>query len=88
MIEHAAEEERLAINDVLIRYKNLKKIYGYKIDHYWSNVAQQMLIELIWTCEAGSKNYFFKQDPEIYFKKCRTCLLQNITQARLSRTVW
>ena len=40
LIEHAAEEERFDfVNDVLIRYKNLKKIYGYKIDHYWSNIA-------------------------------------------------
>ena len=25
--------------DILIRYKNLKRIYGYKIDTYWSNIS-------------------------------------------------
>ena len=35
LIEHCAEEERHDfVNDVLIRYKNLKKIYGYKISSY------------------------------------------------------
>ena len=36
LIEHAAQEDRYDfVNDILIRYKNLKKIYGYKISGYW-----------------------------------------------------
>ena len=40
LIEHCAEEERHDfVTDILIRYKNLKKIYGYKINSYWSNIS-------------------------------------------------
>ena len=39
-MEHCAEEERHDfVTDILIRYKNLKKIYGYKINSYWSNIS-------------------------------------------------
>ena len=27
------------VKDILIRYKNLKRIYGYKIQDYWSNIS-------------------------------------------------
>ena len=27
------------VTDILIRYKNMKKIYGYKMEGYWSNLA-------------------------------------------------
>ena len=58
------------VNDVLIRYKNLKKIYGYKIDHYWSNIAT---VDAYYKTNMDFlkpevRNYFFKQDPEIYSK--------------------
>ncbi len=40
LIEHCAEEERHDfVTDILIRYKNLKKIYGYKINSYWNNIS-------------------------------------------------
>ena len=71
LIEHAAEEERFDfVNDVLIRYKNLKKIYGYKIDQYWSNIATvdayyKTNMDFL---KPDVRNYFFKQDPEIYSK--------------------
>lgn len=40
LIEKAAEEERHDfVTDILIRYKNVKKIYAYKMDTYWSNIA-------------------------------------------------
>mgnify|MGYP000225911654 FL=1 len=40
LIEHCAEEDRYDfVTDILIRYKNLKKIYGYKIKDYWSNIS-------------------------------------------------
>jgi glucose-1-phosphate adenylyltransferase len=71
LIERCAEENRYDfVTDVLIRYKNLKKIYGYKIEDYWSNIA---------TAEAYYKtnmdflnpevrNYFFKEYPGVYSK--------------------
>lgn len=40
LIERCAEEGRFDfVQDILIRYKNVKKIYGYKISNYWSNIA-------------------------------------------------
>ena len=40
LIEKSAEEDRHDfVRDILIRYKNLKKIYGYKIKEYWRNIA-------------------------------------------------
>ena len=40
LIERAAQEGRHDfVNDILIRYKNLKRIYGYKIDNYWNKIA-------------------------------------------------
>ena len=40
ILEKAAEENRFDfVNDVLIRYKNIKRIYAYKTTEYWSNIA-------------------------------------------------
>ena len=40
LLEAAAEENRFDfVNDILVRYKNVKKIYGYKINSYWNNIA-------------------------------------------------
>ena len=40
MIEKCAEEDRYDfVRDILIRYKDLKRIYGYKIKDYWRNIA-------------------------------------------------
>ena len=40
LLERAALEGRHDfVNDILIRYKNLKRIYGYKTDAYWSNIS-------------------------------------------------
>lgn len=40
MIEKAQDEGGFdLVKDILIRYKGLKKIYGYPIEDYWSNVT-------------------------------------------------
>ena len=40
LIEKSAEEGRHdLVQDILIRYKDLKRIYGYKIETYWRNIA-------------------------------------------------
>ena len=40
LIEKSAEEGRHDfVQDILIRYKDVKRIYGYKIDSYWRNIA-------------------------------------------------
>ncbi len=40
MVERCAQENRYdLVQDIFIRYKNLKRIYGYKFDGYWNNIA-------------------------------------------------
>ena len=62
MIEKCAEEDRYDfVKDILIRYKNMKRIYGYKLTDYWRNIA---------TVDDyfETRDYFFKQYPDIYSK--------------------
>ena len=35
----AAEGRSDFVNDILVRYKNVKKIYAYKLDSYWRNIG-------------------------------------------------
>ena len=71
LIEHCAEEDRHDfVTDILIRYKNLKKIYGYKIKDYWSNISTveayyQTNMDFL---KPEVRNYFFKELPAIYSK--------------------
>ena len=58
------------VNDILIRYKNLKRIYGYKIDNYWNNISTaeayyQTNMDFL---KPEIRNYFFKQEPAIKTK--------------------
>ena len=40
LIERCAMEDRYDfVNDILVRYKNLKRIYAYKMDSYWKDVG-------------------------------------------------
>ena len=69
MLEKCIEENRYDfVNDILIRYKNLKRIYGYKMDSYWRNIATvdsyyQTNMDFL---DPEIRNYFFWQDPQIY----------------------
>lgn len=71
LIEHCAEEERHDfVTDILIRYKNLKRMYGYEIKDYWSNISTvaayyRTNMDFL---DPKVRNYFFKEHPEIYSK--------------------
>ncbi len=71
LIEKAAQEGRNDfVKDILIRYKNLKRIYGCKIDSYWSNIST---VESYYKTNMDFlkpeiRNYFFKQEPGIKTK--------------------
>ena len=71
LIEKAAQEGRNDfVKDILIRYKNLKRIYGYKIDSYWSNIST---VESYYKTNMDFlkpevRDYFFKQYPDVYTK--------------------
>lgn len=71
MIERCAEEGRYDfVNDILIRYKNMKRIYGYKIQDYWRNIAtvEDYFETNMDFLKRNIREYFFKQYPDIYSK--------------------
>ncbi len=69
LIQKAHDEGRNDfVQDILIRYKDVKKIYGYKLDGYWSNIA--MIDDYYRTnmdfLKPEVREYFFRQYPGIY----------------------
>ena len=71
LLETCMEENRYDfVNDILIRYKNIKKICGYKMDGYWSNIATvdsyyQTNMDFL---KPEVRNYFFREEPMIFSK--------------------
>ncbi len=71
LLERCAAEDRYDfVTDILVRYKNLKRIYAYKLDTYWSNIASvdsyyKTNMDFL---KADVRHYFFKDYPEIYSK--------------------
>ena len=71
LVEKAAEDGRNdLVRDILIRYKNLKRIYGYKIDTFWSNIstAESYYKTNMAFLDPEVRNYFFRQQPSIKTK--------------------
>ena len=71
ILEKSAEENRFDfVADVLIRYKNIKRIYGYKMNNYWSNIASvddyfRTNMDFL---KPDVREYFFRQEPKVYSK--------------------
>lgn len=71
LLEKANDEDRYDfVKDILVRYKNIKRIYAYKMDSYWSNIASvdsyyKTNMDFL---NRDLRNYFFKQQPGIYTK--------------------
>ena len=71
LIEKCGQEDRHDfVKDILIRYKNLKRIYGYKINDYWSNIST---VESYYKTNMDFlkpeiRDYFFRQYPGIQTK--------------------
>ena len=67
MIEKCAQEDRADfVKDILIRYKDLKRIYGYKISNI-STVESYYRTNMDFL-EAEVRDYFFRQGASIYTK--------------------
>lgn len=70
-MERCAQEDRYDfVNDILVRYKNIKRIYAYELETYWSNIAS---VESYYETNMDFlkpevRDYFFRQYPEIYSK--------------------
>lgn len=71
LVEKCVEDDRYDfVNDILIRYKNMKKIYAYKMESYWNNIAT---VESYYRTnmdflKSDVRDYFFHQYPDIYSK--------------------
>lgn len=71
LIEKSAGEERFdLVKDIFIRYKNLKKIYAYELNTYWSNIAsvESYFKTNMDFLKKGVRDYFFKEYPDVYTK--------------------
>lgn len=71
MIEKCAAEDRYDfVRDVLIRFKDVKKIYGYKMKDYWRNIASvdDYFSTNMDFLKADIRHHFFKEYPDIYSK--------------------
>ena len=71
LIEKADQEERYDfVKDILIRYKDIKKIYAYKMDTYWSNISsvESYFRTNMDFLKPEIRDYFFKQYPDVYSK--------------------
>ena len=71
LIERCGQEGRFDfVKDVLIRYKDVKRIYGYRITSYWNNIAS---VESYYRTNMDFlkpevRDYFFRQHPDVYTK--------------------
>lgn len=71
LVEKCVHEGRFdLVKDIFIRYKNLKRIYGYKINSYWRNIATvesyyKTNMEFL---KPEIRDYFFNQYPGVYSK--------------------
>ena len=71
LIEKSAKEEHYNfVTDILIRYKNVKRIYGYKMDSYWNNIAS---VESYYETnmdflKPDVRKHFLMDHPHIYSK--------------------
>lgn len=71
LLEKCAEEDRYDfVKDILIRYKSMKRIYGYKIKNYWKNIAslEDYFNANMDFLKPDIRNYFFKEYPDVYSK--------------------
>ena len=66
----AAEGRSDFVNDILVRYKNVKKIYAYKLDSYWRNIGtiDSYFKTNMDFLKKDIRDYFFRQHPDVYSK--------------------
>ena len=66
----AADGRSDFVNDILVRYKNVKKIYAYKLDSYWRNIGtiDSYFKTNMDFLKKDIRDYFFRQHPDVYSK--------------------
>ena len=71
LIEKSAQDGRYDfVSDILVRYKNLKRIYAYQLDSYWKNIST---VDSYYNTnmdflKKDVRDYFYREYPEIYSK--------------------
>ncbi|MCR4625912.1 MAG: glucose-1-phosphate adenylyltransferase subunit GlgD [Lachnospiraceae bacterium] len=71
MLERANEEERYdLVRDIIIRFKDVKKIYAFEHKAYWRNIASvndyyDANMDFL---NHDIRDYFFRQYPDVYSK--------------------
>lgn len=71
LIEKCAQEDRYDfVRDILIRYKNVKKLYAYKIESYWNSIAS---VEAYYETNMDFlkpevRRHFLQEYPDVYSK--------------------
>lgn len=71
LLEVAAAEERYDfVRDILIRYRQQKKIYAYKLDTYWSNIStiRSYYNTNMDFLRKDVRDYFFKEGNPVFSK--------------------
>ena len=58
------------MRDILIRYRNLKRIYGYKMETYWNSISsvESYFKTNMDFLKPEVRNFFFREHPDIYSK--------------------
>ena len=71
MLERSAEEGRWDfVTDILIRYKDIKRIYAYQLETYWNNISS---VEAYYRTnmdflKKDVRSYFFKEGNSVFTK--------------------
>ncbi len=71
LIEKCAQEDRYDfVRDILIRYKNVKKIYVYRMESYWNSISSvesyyQTNMDFL---KPEVRKHFLQEYPDIYSK--------------------
>lgn len=71
LIEKAAAEDRYDfVRDILIRFKDVKAIYGYKTKNYWRNIStvEDYFATNMDFLKPEVRDYFFRQHPDVFSK--------------------
>ena len=71
LLERCQNEDRYDfVNDILIRYKDLKRIYGYELKTYWSSIStvKSYYRTNMDFLNKDIRDHFFKEYPPIYSK--------------------
>ncbi len=71
MLERAAGEDRYdLVSDIIIRYHENKRVYGYKMKEFWASIASMddYFRANMHFLNPRVRSYFFKEAPSVYTK--------------------